>query len=131
GGRGLRPDHRDGAFRRVQRDAADRGLSRGHVRDLVPERPHPEPQCAKGGDGGAVTGLSRKQVLLGLAATLAFARDAEARSRWLARVNPDWLPSEAEIVAWHRVKDELGPALTGTPSWRRFLAFLEDELGRC
>lgn len=78
-----------------------------------------------------MTGLSRKQVLLGLAATLAFARDAEARSRWLARVNPDWLPSEAEIVAWHRVKDELGPALTGTPSWRRCLAFLEDELGRC
>jgi hypothetical protein len=77
--------------------------------------------------------LSRKRVLLGLgAAGLAVALPAgaaETRARWLTRVNPRWVVTEDEAIAWHRVKDELGPALTGTASWRQFLAFVEAKLG--
>ncbi len=78
-----------------------------------------------------MTMLTRKRVLWGLGAlglgTLP--TGAEARSRWLTRVNPRWVVSEEEAIAWHRVKDELGPALTGNASWRQFLAFIESKLG--
>ncbi len=75
--------------------------------------------------------LTRKQVLLGLgaAATALPIGAAEARGRWLGRVNPRWVVSEEEAIQWHQVKDEKGPALTGNASWRQFLAFLEAKLG--
>ncbi|HRP10118.1 MAG TPA: hypothetical protein PLK37_03710 [Terricaulis sp.] len=69
--------------------------------------------------------LSRKELLLGLAAAplAGHARAAQAE------INPRWLISEEEATAWHRAKDQNGPALTGTESWRRFMAFLEAQLG--
>lgn len=46
----------------------------------------------------------------------------------LTRVNPDWIVSESEAVAWHREKDRYGPAITGSPSWLQFMASVEDRL---
>lgn len=45
-----------------------------------------------------------------------------------AQLNPDWVVSEAEAIAWHEVKDENGPTLTGNASWRQFMTFLEAKL---
>lgn len=73
--------------------------------------------------------LTRKRLLLGLGAASVFAwSEADARTRWLTRVNSHWLVTEAEALRWHEVKDAMGPALTGNASWRRFLEFLEAKL---
>lgn len=68
--------------------------------------------------------LSRKQVLMGLSAMPLGACGGKAG----AAVEPGWVISEAEAIGWHRAKDEHGPALTGTESWRRFMAFIEERL---
>jgi hypothetical protein len=75
---------------------------------------------------------TRKQVLFGGAAALALAatpRRATAATD-LTRVNPDWMVSEDEAIAWHRAKVEPGPALTGNPSWLRLMGWLEEKLRR-
>jgi hypothetical protein len=46
----------------------------------------------------------------------------------LTSVNKAWVVSEQEALAWHRLKDSKGPALTGNESWRSFLGFLETKL---
>jgi len=75
--------------------------------------------------------MNRKQFLLGAsAAGMAFGVSplrAEA-SDPLQRVNPSWVVTENEAMAWHKVKDSRGPALTGNASWRHFLEFLEAKL---
>jgi hypothetical protein len=78
-----------------------------------------------------MTALTRKQLLVGLTAAglAAFPGESAAASRWLARVNRRWLLSEDEAVAWHRLKDEGGPALTGNASWRHFMSFIGAKLG--
>jgi len=53
---------------------------------------------------------------------------AQAQSHPLTRINPAWVVSEDEAIAWHEVKDDKGPALTGNASWRQFMAFLETKL---
>jgi hypothetical protein len=47
----------------------------------------------------------------------------------LTRVRDDWVLSETEALAWHAVKSEKGPALTGNASWQQFVGFVEDKLG--
>jgi len=78
-----------------------------------------------------MTGLNRKQFLLGSAAaglTLKFPPAWAAAPDALKKVNPKWVVSPEEALAWHNVKDEKGPALTGNASWRQFLEFLEAKL---
>lgn len=78
-----------------------------------------------------MTTLTRQQLLIGLSAAGLAAipgEGAASASRWLTEVNRDWVVSEDEAIAWHRAKDENGPALTGNESWRRFMAFLEARL---
>jgi hypothetical protein len=74
--------------------------------------------------------MTRKQVLFGAgaAATASMAGLGAAAAPDLTRVDPRRLISEREAIAWHKVKDENGPALTGNASWRRFMAFLELKL---
>lgn len=45
----------------------------------------------------------------------------------LTVVRDEWIISEAAATAWHRVKDEQGPALTGNDSWLHFMSFVEKE----
>jgi hypothetical protein len=63
--------------------------------------------------------------LLGCPAALAA---GVAGHRALTRVHAPWVVGEDEALAWHRIKDERGPALTGNASWRQFLEFLEAKL---
>jgi hypothetical protein len=75
--------------------------------------------------------ITRKQFLLGTCATvctLPFTSVRAASASPLEQVNPDWVVSEQEAMAWHKVKDDKGPALTGNASWHNFLEFLEAKL---
>lgn len=74
---------------------------------------------------------NRKELLAGAgaAALLGFAGESEAAARALRRVERRWLVTEDDAIAWHRLKDAQGPALTGNASWRSFMAFLEAKLG--
>ena len=46
----------------------------------------------------------------------------------LTRVNPHWIVSEAEALEWHVEKARYGPTLTGSPSWQKFMASVENRL---
>src|SRR5258708_255513 len=78
-----------------------------------------------------MTGMNRKQFLLGTCAAgvaWRFPSAWAASPSPLQQVDADWVVSEKEALAWHKVKDEKGPALTGNESWRNFLQFLEVKL---
>src|ERR1700760_699558 len=76
--------------------------------------------------------LTRKQFLLGASAagwTLHTAPLLAAEIPGpLQQVRSSWVVSEQEALAWHKVKDAKGPALTGNASWHNFLEFLEAKL---
>ena len=78
-----------------------------------------------------MSNMNRKQFLLGASATgvtLGISPLRAETSGPLERVNQNWIVSEAEALAWHKVKDSEGPALTGNASWHHFLEFLEAKL---
>ena len=43
-------------------------------------------------------------------------------------VNTDWIISTEELTSWAQLRDDNQPALTGSPKWRNYVAFLEDKL---
>jgi len=43
-------------------------------------------------------------------------------------VNKRWLPAPELIREWHAFKDAGGPTFAGSPSWKRFMTFLEENL---
>jgi hypothetical protein len=53
---------------------------------------------------------------------------AAADSAALTRIDPAFLITAKEATEWHRLKDELGPALSGNPSWQKYMGFVEDKL---
>ena len=77
-------------------------------------------------------GINRKQFVFGMSAaglvSMTSAPGMAAAVPALTQINPDWLVSEEEAFAWHKVKDSKGPALTGNKSWHNFLQFLEVKL---
>jgi hypothetical protein len=78
-----------------------------------------------------MAGINRKQFLLGACAAGLGASFSSARSVLSSpfqQIRPDWIVSEQEALAWHKVKDQKGPALTGNESWHQFLQFLEGKL---
>lgn len=75
------------------------------------------------------TGLPRRELLGALGAT-ALGATALATTlsgaAWPARAAaPDWTLSEAEALAWHRVKDANVPALPGSPRWHKVMQYLQ------
>lgn len=75
-------------------------------------------------------GISRKQFLLGSCAvgcTLPFSTLLAAPAPFAGPINPHWRLSEEEALAWHKVKDQGGPTLTGSASWHHYLEFLEKK----
>lgn len=75
--------------------------------------------------------LNRKQFVLGVSAAgmaLTVPAQRAETSDPLQRINPDWVVREDEAMAWHKLKDSKGPALTGNEAWRHFLQFLESKL---
>jgi hypothetical protein len=75
---------------------------------------------------------SKWYVCLGSILLLAACFDSEPvePNEFLTDVQDDWILSEAEAIAWHEVKDEKGPALTGNLSWHQFLDYVEEALGK-
>ncbi len=46
----------------------------------------------------------------------------------LLDLNLNWVVSAEELTSWAQVRDVNRPALTGSPKWRNYLAFLEEQL---
>jgi hypothetical protein len=49
-------------------------------------------------------------------------------SKDLTGINPDFMVKPHEAYRWHLIKDAGGPTFAGTPSWRKYLGFLESKL---
>ena len=49
----------------------------------------------------------------------------------LTTINKGFLPTPDDLQEWHRLKDTQGPTFAGSPSWKSFLAFLENGLRKC
>jgi hypothetical protein len=49
----------------------------------------------------------------------------------LTSINKDHLPTADELHAWHALKDTWSPALSGSPSWKSYLTFLEKGFKKC
>lgn len=45
----------------------------------------------------------------------------------LVQIHPAYLISAEEAQKWHVFKDQGGPTYSGSPSWKRFLGFLEEQ----
>lgn len=78
-----------------------------------------------------MSNMNRIQFLLGAIATgtaLGISPLCAEPPGPLERVDRNWVVSEREALAWHKVKDSLGPALTGNKSWHHFLEFLQAKL---
>ena len=43
-------------------------------------------------------------------------------------VNTGWIISAEELTSWVQLRDDNQPALTGSPKWRNYVAFLENKL---
>jgi len=46
----------------------------------------------------------------------------------LTRIDTKWLVTAKEATEWHRFKDQHGAALSGNPSWQKFMGFVEEKL---
>ena len=47
---------------------------------------------------------------------------------FLTTVNPEFMITPAEALAWHRYKDQFGPTYSGNKSWHKFLSFTKKKL---
>ena len=46
-------------------------------------------------------------------------------------INKEFLSTADDLQEWHRLKDAQGPTFAGSPSWKSFLAFLENGFREC
>lgn len=53
---------------------------------------------------------------------------AQAVHPALRQIDPAFLAGADEIEAWHRFKDQGGPTYSGSPSWHRYVSFVEERL---
>jgi hypothetical protein len=68
--------------------------------------------------------------ILGVAASFALPAAAQLPSPKLARVDPALLVPVEQVQGWLEQKDGWGPAYTGSPAWKNFMALIRAELAR-
>ncbi len=69
--------------------------------------------------------------VLCLATALMLASSASAQqgfSAKLTRVDRATMVTPARVQAWHDARDAAGPAYTGGPAWKQFMALIHDEI---
>jgi len=49
----------------------------------------------------------------------------------LTTINKQFLPTPDQLQKWHALKDAGGPTLSGSPSWKSYLTFLEEGFKKC
>jgi hypothetical protein len=47
--------------------------------------------------------------------------------RFLTTVNPEFMITTSEALAWHQYKDQFGPTYSGNKSWHKFLSFTKKK----
>ena len=63
-----------------------------------------------------------------LTPALQAAQQSKSAKRPLNQINPAFVITPKEAKEWHALKDKLGPALSGNPSWRNYMEFVEKKL---
>ena len=48
--------------------------------------------------------------------------------KFLTTVNPEFMLTTTEALAWHQYKDQFGPTYSGNKSWHKFLSFTKKKL---
>ncbi|MGD8294234.1 MAG: hypothetical protein PVF37_21140 [Desulfobacterales bacterium] len=48
--------------------------------------------------------------------------------RYLTTVNPEFMITSSQALAWHQNKDQYGPTYSGNKSWHKFLSVVKKEL---
>src|SRR5262245_9225152 len=56
------------------------------------------------------------------------AAQSKSAKRPLNQINHAFVITPEEAREWHALKDKLGPALSGNPSWRNYMEFVEKKL---
>src|SRR6476646_4920134 len=56
------------------------------------------------------------------------ARPSGAARADLTHLNRQFLLTAGEAQQWHAAKDSMGPALSGSPSWKNFMSIVEARL---
>jgi hypothetical protein len=70
----------------------------------------------------------RLSLLVAAVCICASAAHAQQSNAALTRVDPSLMVTAKEATEWHRFKDQHGPALSGNPSWQKFMGLVEDKL---
>lgn len=78
----------------------------------------------KGLAGAGIIGL----LALVAVGPLSAAAEEVAPGYSVNHINPEYALTAQEAYEWHAYKDEGGPTFSGSPSWKRYLAFLETKL---
>jgi hypothetical protein len=53
---------------------------------------------------------------------------SEPFADYITTINPKFMVTPGEALQWHEYKDKAGPTFSGNPSWRNYMAFLEEKL---
>jgi len=53
---------------------------------------------------------------------------SEPYANYITTINPRFMVTPQEAQEWQELKDKSGPTYSGSPSWKNYLAFLEEKL---
>jgi len=56
---------------------------------------------------------------------------SEPYANYITTINPKFMVTPDEAFQWHLYKDKAGPTYSGSPSWKSYMAFLEEKLKQC
>jgi len=56
---------------------------------------------------------------------------SEPYANYITTINPKFMVTPDEAFQWHLYKDKAGPTYSGNPSWKSYMAFLEEKLKQC
>jgi 30S ribosomal protein S31 len=48
--------------------------------------------------------------------------------KFFTTVNPEFMITTSEALAWHQYKDQFGPTYSGNKSWHKFLSFTKKKI---
>ena len=53
---------------------------------------------------------------------------SEPYANYITTIHPKFMVTPQEALQWHEYKDKGGPTYSGNPSWKSYMAFLEEKL---
>ncbi|MBI5894850.1 MAG: hypothetical protein HZB24_02150, partial [Desulfobacterales bacterium] len=72
--------------------------------------------------------MAKVLLALALLASCSNSSNSPSEDSSLTDINPQFMVTPDEVYEWHQTKDAGGGTYSGSPSWRAYLAFLEDRM---